>query len=127
MVDVNTDLFTVNYKSSFSASNAGKLDLTLVICPDTKTISGAGQMTLRYSDNIEVGSKIEGSFITTLICDSPRFLITAMGYQKTHWPVRSDDTTEVCPNLMMLLAIDEDWQNGVANIKYKQSGENGKN
>ena len=126
MVNVNSDLFTVNYKSSITASAKGQLDLTLIVCPNTKTISGAGDMTFCYHKNIEVGSKIEGSFVTTLMANSQCFLISAMGFQKPGWASSSDTDVPTYPNLLLQLAIDENWKTGVANIKYKKSGANGK-
>ena len=126
MIDVHSDCFTVNYKAGLSSSDVSKLELTLLICPQTRTISGAGEMQLCYHHDLEVGTHIEGSFITTMIANSEHYLITAMGFQKANWPVRSSDAIDVRPNLILNLAIDSQWQSGMVNIKYKQTEQDGR-
>ena len=125
MLNIDTDLFTVNYKSVVSAPNADQLDFTVVVYPNSNTINGAGEMMLQTGSHTEIETQIKGSFITTLVAGSKCFLITAMGFQKGDVLNCQEERRNQEPNLLIELAIGEDWQSGVANIKYKRMAESG--
>lgn len=112
-------LFVVNYQIGTGEMGAVNLALNLAVSTVEKTVSGTGLITQAVNPPVHVETDVKGSYITTYLMDVPQYIVTSTGYPNIHMPPHSGIGPVLLPNSHFTLMLNDDWQSGTANYKYK--------
>ncbi len=123
-------LFHVNYEVRIGRPDQPivgdvRLNLSLAVYTPGKTVSGIAHITQATNPPLDQHSKVSGNYTyLTVMPNNSHILVTATGFPDIHWPAGAGHGPQLQPNFELHMVLEDDWQTGRANFKYRDPNGN---
>lgn len=115
-----TGLFLVNYCIGENRLGGVSFNVVLTVNTPLETVQGSGSITQAVNPPLDVTTQLNGSFTyMTVMPNNSKILVTAVGYPPIHMPPHSGVGPVIPSNVQLQMVLDDNWQSGTANYKYR--------
>lgn len=113
----NPGLFVANYEIRSTQINDPKIYLCLTFYLGRETVIGNADINRRGKTFISIPTYLKGDFtyINMRHQSKKQVLVTTDGF------LTPDQSTFLSPNAKIRMVLDENWETGIANIKFQDS------